>query len=232
MSPVWRRRLLALAVLTLVLVLGYTLWLRDSSLFAVDEVKVEGATTNQEQITAALEQTLDGMTTLHIRDDELRDAVAGFPTVASIRADASLMHSVTITITERLPVATVDAGGEQLVVSAEGYVLTGISAEGALPPIEAAVEGARLDPDGASQAAIVGAAPAELRERINSGSWDPERGGVVIDLEGAPELRFGDADRAETKWRALVTVLSDEKLGAPAYVDVSVPERPVAAGTP
>ena len=33
------------------------------------------------------------MTTLHLKDDELRDAVAHFPTVASVGASTSFPHA-------------------------------------------------------------------------------------------------------------------------------------------
>ena len=46
----WRRRAFILAAVALVLAAGYFLWFRDSSLVAVEEVKVEGATANQEEI--------------------------------------------------------------------------------------------------------------------------------------------------------------------------------------
>lgn len=228
-SVVWRRRTIAIAALVAVILAGYFLWFRDSSLVAVDEVKVEGATTNQEQITEALTAAADGMSTLNVDEQELAMAVSGFPTVASIRADAGPPHSLTIIVTERLPVAQVEIGGDRVAVSAEGYVLPGIEVAGSkLPTLAAArAEGGRLGGQGAAQAAALGAAPEELRERLDAAAWDPERGGVVIELEGAPELRFGDGDRTEDKWDAVASVLAAPDLGSPAYVDVSVPERPV-----
>jgi hypothetical protein len=53
---------------------------------------------------------------------------------------------------------------------------------------------------------------------------------VVVDLDDAPELRFGAGEQASDKWQAVVTVLVDPELGSPGYVDVSVPTRPVAGG--
>ena len=91
------------------------------------------------------------------------------------------------------------------------------------------VEAGLLNAEGAAQAAALGGAPEELRERIEAAEWDPERGGVVISLEGAPELRFGDGSRSDVKWEAVVAVLARVE-GAPAYVDVSVPERAVSGG--
>ena len=231
-AGVWRRRAIALAILAAALVAGYYLWLRDASVFAVEEVTVEGASVNGDQITAALEEATDDMTTLHIDDEKLREAVSRFPTVASIKADASLLHSLTVTVTERLPVATVGSGGgERLAVSADGFVLPGIEVEGAkLPPLEAKVEGTRVDAEGRAQAAIAGGAPEELRERIDAVAWDAQLESVVVEIEGAPELRMGDGTRAEAKWEAVVAVLADPDLGSPAYVDASVPERTVSGG--
>lgn len=229
----WRRRAFILAAIALVLVSGYFLWFRDSSLVAVEEVKVEGATANEEEIGAALVGAAGGMSTLNVDEQKLARAVAGFPTVASIRADAGFPHSLTIIVNERLPVAEAELGGERVAVSADGVVLPGIDVRGAkLPSLDedASARGGVLTDEGAAQAAALGGAPSELRGRIESAAWDPERGGVVVELEGAPELRFGGGEDSELKWRAVAAVLSDPEFGSPAYVDVSVPERPVAGG--
>jgi cell division protein FtsQ len=227
---VWRRRAILAAVVALIVVGGYMIWLRNSSWFAIEEVKVEGLTANQQEIAASLQEAADDMTTLHIKDDELRDAVAGFPTVASVKADATLLHKVKITVTERLPVAVAKVNGESVGVSTEGYVLLGVQFDAKeLPSLEAGeTQGALLDDEGAAQAAILGAVPEELRPQLKAATWDEERGGVVADLEGAPELRFGDGEDAEEKWKAVAAVLTDPELGSPFYVDVSVPGRPVA----
>lgn len=228
-AVVWRRRAAAALALGALLLAGYYLWLRDSSLVAVEDVEVKGLTTNEEQITASLEAAAEGMTTLHVDDEKLREAASAFPTVASVSADASLLHSLTITVSERLPIARVNSGGDVVAVSSDGYLLPGVGAEG-LPPLEASADGSRLDAEGISQSEIVGGAPAELRERIASASWDPDRGGVVVEIDGAPELRFGDGARAEDKWEAVAAVLAAPELGSPAYLDASVPDRPVTGG--
>ena len=229
---VWRRRAIVLGLIALVLLAGYRFWLRDSSLVAVEEVQVRGATVNSEQISAALEEVALEMTTLNVDDEELVRAVSGFPTVAAIAADATIPDKLTITITERLPVATVSEGGETVAVSADGYLLPGVEVQGeGLPQIEGAeVSAGRLQGEAAAQAAIVGTAPDELRERVDAVTWDETRGGVVIELEGAPEARFGDGAEGDRKWEALAAVLLDPASAGAAYVDVSVPERAVSGG--
>jgi cell division protein FtsQ len=229
---VLRRRAIAAAALLIVLWAGYMFWFRNLSWFAIHDVTISGATTNEPAIKSAVEQAAGDMTTLHLNDGELRDAVAHFPTVASVKADTSFPHTLHVTITERLPVAWIHAAGHETAVSADGYLLLGAGFDRhALPRIDgAAAHGARLDEDAAAQAAILGATPRPLRDRVSSSTWDDEHGGVVVDLDGGPEIRFGDGTRAEDKWQAAVTVLSSPQRGSPSYLDVSVPDRPVSGG--
>jgi cell division protein FtsQ len=227
-----RRRLIAAGLLLVVLYAGYTLWFRNLSWFAIDEVTVEGATTSKREILSAVEQVSGQMTTLHIKDGELREAVSRFPTVATVSATTSFPGTLHVRVSERLPVAVVRIGGRPTAVSADGYLLAGASFDQrALPRIQgAAARGARLDEDAAAQAAILGATPEPVRERITSSSWDEDAGGVALQLENGPEVRFGDGDRAADKWSAAVAVLSGPERGSPSYLDVSVPERPVSGG--
>jgi cell division protein FtsQ len=229
---VLRRRLLAAGAVLVALYAGYMLWFRDLSWFAIDEVTVEGATTGQREIRSAIEQVSGEMTTLHIKDDELHNAVSRFPTVASVSATTSFPHTLHVRVTERLPIAFVQIGGRRTAVSADGYLLAGATFDDkALPRIEEAVpRGARLADEAAAQAAILGATPEPLRERITSSSWNEDDGGVVVQLENGPEIRFGDGSRAADKWSAAVAVLSGPDRGSPSYLDVSVPERPVSGG--
>lgn len=228
---IWKRRLIAPALIAALLLAGYWLWLRDSSLVAVEQVEVEGATTDRGEITVALEAVATEMTTLNVDEEQLVRAVSAFPTVASIAIDSQIPHRLTITVTERLPVAVVKVGGEPVGVSADGLLLPGAEVQGKrLPLLEAEARADRLGPEGADQAAILGAAPVELRQRIEASAYDSQRGGVVLDLEGAPEARFGDGADAAAKWRALAAVLLAPDVGSPAYVDVSVPGRPVTGG--
>src|SRR5436190_3717982 len=80
-GAVIRRRLIAAGVAIVALYAGYMLWFRNLPWFAIDDVTVAGATTNAAAIKSAVEGASGDMTTLHLKDDQLRDAVAHFPTV-------------------------------------------------------------------------------------------------------------------------------------------------------
>ena len=231
-GAVLRRRVVAGVILIVALYAGYMFWFRDLSWFAIHDVTIDGATTNERQIKSAVEGVAGDMTTLHIKDGELRDAVARFPTVASVRASTSFPHGLTVTVTERLPVGFVRIRGQETAVSADGYLLAGTSFDAkALPRIDgASASGARLDGDAAAQAAILGATPAPLRDKVTGSTWDDQRGGVVVDLKNGPQVIFGDGSRAQDKWDAAVTVLSSPEHGSPSYVNVVVPDKPVSGG--
>ncbi|MGZ5313015.1 MAG: cell division protein FtsQ/DivIB, partial [Solirubrobacterales bacterium] len=200
-TAVWRRRLAALATIALALAAGYFFWLRNSSLFEVREVEVSGATANAPEVAAALQEAARGMTTLHIRDQELRDAVSGFPTIASLKAQASVPHKLEIEVTERLPVALVKQGGATTPVSADGYLLRGVEADPGLPLLEPSqrLDGARLGARDIEQAALLGAVPDQLRKGIETSRFDPDQAGVVAELSNGIELRLGDSSEAAAK---------------------------------
>src|SRR3954466_1712427 len=185
-----RRRLIAGAIAILVLYAGYMLWFRNLPLFSIDQVTVTGATTNEEAIKKAVEQVAGDMTTLHLKDDELRNVVAHFPTVASVGATTSFPHGLRVTVTERLPVGFIKVGDQRTAVSADGYLLLGAAFDPKqLPRLQdATAQGARLGTDGAAEAAILGATPSPLRDRLTGSTWDDDQGGVVIGLDGGPDL--------------------------------------------
>src|SRR5919106_218815 len=86
---VWLRRVIAIGALVCALGAGYMLWLRDSSLVAVREVSVVGIdSAERDEVRAALEQAARGMTTLHVREDELRGAATAELDLPKLEAQA------------------------------------------------------------------------------------------------------------------------------------------------
>ena len=79
---------------------------------------------------------------------------------------------------------------------------------------------------------LLGAAPAKLARltsRVYSGSE-----GLTLVLRSGLRAYFGDTSRPHAKWAALAVVLANEGSAEASYIDVRVPERPVAgfpAGT-
>ncbi|MEA2386053.1 MAG: cell division protein FtsQ [Thermoleophilaceae bacterium] len=226
---------MAAAIATVALGAVYQYWLRDSSLVAVKDVDVSGLTTKDgPRIRAMLESVAGEMTTLHIRVDALEDAARQFPVIAAIEVERDFPHRLRIAVTERRPAGLVSVDGVPLPVASDGTVLRGLSPPAGLPLLrmdKPASDGRVTDPRTLRALVVTGAAPGPLPQRIERVSEGPARG-IVVQLEDGPEVIFGDAHQAAAKWAAAARVLADPEAAGASYVDVRLPERPVAGGLP
>jgi len=212
--------LLAAAGILAVLVAGF-FWLRESSLVAVNNVTITGASgPDAPRIESALRSVARDMTTLHVEQDELEQAVEGFPTVADLRLEPDFPHGLHIEVIEREPVAIIAQGGHKMPVLAGGTVLRGATAPDDLPQID------EERPENVLQ--LLGAAPRPLLRRAERAFAGPK--GLTVRMAEGPVIYFGGADALEAKWAAAARVLSDPTAEGATYVDVRVPERAVAGG--
>jgi cell division protein FtsQ len=229
----WRLWLLAAAIVAGGLAIAYFAWFRHSSLVAVRDVKVEGVQSpDREQVTAALTRAAQGMTTLDVDASKLASAVSGFPAVASVTADASFPHGLTVRVTERRPVLVASDGDRKVAVAADGSLLPALNTDGTNLPalrVDQLPDGGRLDGQALDDARVVGAAPGPLRPLID-GVATTEDHGIVATLRAGIDLRFGTAGKAPAKWAAAAAVLADPKVSSLEYLDIQVPSRPAIGG--
>jgi cell division protein FtsQ len=234
---VWRRRRLRVAALAflaaLPLLVGGGLWLRDSPLVSVQQVRITGAHgSSARQIDAALTAAARHMSTLHVHLGALRAAVAPFRVVRDLRASASFPHGLHIQVIEQPPVAVLTIAGQRTAVAADGVVLGPDLLKGALPSIAGGsqpfgsthVHNASL----LSELSVLGAAPPVLLgwvARVYDG-----REGLTVAMRDGLTIYFGDEARPHAKWMSVARVLADPTSAGATYVDVRLPERP-AAGT-
>jgi POTRA domain-containing FtsQ-type protein len=124
--PSWRAaRIAALAIVLLAAV--YFGWFRHSSLVAARHVTVEGASTSDApKIVAALTSAGHTESTLDVDTGRLDAAVASFPTVASVSADAHFPSGLTIHVTPRPPAMLASDGNDEIPVAADGTILAGL----------------------------------------------------------------------------------------------------------
>jgi cell division protein FtsQ len=232
-TPHMRRRLVLAALIALLLGSLYHLWLRNSSLVAVNDVEVTGLTTKEgPRIQAMLESVAEDMTTLNVRVDELEEAASAFPVVGSIHVEADFPHGLRIEVEERPAAALVSVDGVPLPVAADGTVLRGLRPPEGLPLLrmeKPATDARVTDPQTLRALLVAGAAPAGFPQRVERISEGPEQG-IVVELRNGPDVIFGDADYAIEKWTAAARVLADVDAAGATYIDVRLPERPVAGG--
>jgi len=210
---------------------GTWLWLRDSSLVAVRHVHITGVHgTDAVEIRTALDDAARRMTTLDFNEGALRAAVSSFAIVGALHVGTSFPHSVSVSVTERPPVAVLQSAGQRTAVAADGTVLGPAWLSGSLPLVSASVEppaGGHLHEAQALAAVIVlGAAPAPIARFVARVYSGPE--GLTVAMRNGLLVYFGDATRPHAKWMSLARVLTSPSAAGALYVDVRLPERPAA----
>lgn len=232
LPPRPRLALVAALLLAVALAAGYVLWLRDSSLVAVERVTVTGLTSGDAaEIRSALRTAAESMTTLNHDDAALERAVASYPAITGIETGVDLPHGLEVEVIERRPVATVErADGSPVPVAADGTLLPDFEADASLPPVPGEAPAGEAVTDATTLAALaaVDAAPAELARRIEA--VEPEEDALTAVLADGPAIVLGDPTRAEDKWAAVAAVLARGDAAGAAYVDVRLPERPAVGG--
>ena len=230
----WRRRVVLATLAAFVLALAYWFWFRDSGLVAVSKVRVEGVPASSPGaagLERALERAGRQMTTLHVQPQLLERAAAPFPLVRSVSAEPDFPHTLSVRVVERRPAAVIGSGSDAAVVADDGMIMRSLAADGLeLPslPLQELPNRHRLVGTGLDQALVLGAAPRALQPYLDRSFYGES--GVVVELRGGIELRFGTPARSAQKWRAAAAVIADPSLSVLDYVDLTSPDRPATGG--
>jgi cell division protein FtsQ len=210
-------------------------WLaaRETSLFAVRTVDVEGAPGYVAQQVRHTLRGASGESLVALDADEARRAIESLPTVAAAELDRAYPHTLRVTIVPERPAALVRHGAGALLVSARGRVIARVD-RGARPELPRiwVPKTTRLVPGetvtGELDTAVRAVAPIAGRRfpaRITSVTVQEES--LELRLRSGLELRLGAPDDAVLKLAIAARVLPLVQPGT-TYLDVSVPERPVA----
>ncbi len=236
--PPWRtvrRRLIVLAMVLVALAAAYMFWFRTSSFVEV-RTETRWVADQAPDVDSALRAAADGQSTLHLNGDQLRAAVADNPQVSHIAIATDFPHTLLIDVDIREPVGYVKSAGaiaRRPTASCSTTAATlPTGSRRSMPTAPATARpGSSVGGDALTVAKVLGAAPKQLAGEINGAAADKDYG-VTVDFGPGIELRFGDASGAALKWKALAAVLADPKFKGASYLDLSVPDRPVAGGVP
>jgi len=225
------RSVLAGAALAALAIGGYFV-LRQSAAFAIDRVEVVGAAPGiDRQVKEAL-VPLRGTSLLALEGGALERRVEALPTVVSARYDRAFPHTLRLHVVPETPVAALRRGRETWLVSARGRVIAPL-AKGAEPSLAriwvkrsaAVAAGAFLAPGEGGTAARALALAARFPAHVATVSL--AHGELLFRLRSGLELRLGDPTDVRLKLAIARRALGRLPPGS-AYVDVSVPGRPVA----
>jgi cell division protein FtsQ len=231
------RRSLALGGSLLVVSLGGYLIARETPLFSIDRVEVQGGSAQvARQVHAAL-APLVGRPLVGLDGSAVLQKVQALPTVVSASYDRDFPHTLRVTVVAERPAAVLRRGPDSWLVSTHGRVMARLpgAAVPKLPRLWISTHtpvrtGAGLRVGGAAAAAhAVGAAGAFAR-RVDSASYT--NGVLVFHLRSGLELLLGDGGDIKLKVAVAERVLEALPTGS-TFIDVSIPGRPVAGiGSP
>jgi cell division protein FtsQ len=205
---------------------------RETAIFGVRTIDVRGA---EGPVARQVQRVLDdrvGDSLMGLDLDAARVAVTGLPTVAEVAFDRAYPHTLRVVIVPERPVAVVRQGADSYVVSERGRVMARAerTAQPALARIWVAKD-TRLEPgafvDGDLRTAVDAVTPlagTSFPSRVVSVATQD---GLTLRLGSGLELRLGDMEHVDLKLAVAARVLRLLPAGS-GYLDVSVPDRPVA----
>ena len=226
-----RMRVVLIAAVIIAALVPLGLWLHDGSFVRVKDVQITGIEGPQAaDVREALTAAARDMTTLHVREDVLLSATEPYPIVHSVEAQADYPDTLRIAVIAYEPVAALQVGEQRTAVAADGTLLRG-SATARLPviPVRATPGGTRVsDASTRRTVRLLAAAPPALRRRVER-VVNSSRNLIAV-MDQGPKLYFGDGERRAAKWAAAARVLADSRARGASYIDLRLPERPVAGG--
>lgn len=232
LMPTGRSLLVAFALLA-----GAVLaWLvaRESSVFAVREVRVHGATPAvAAQVRRALRTDL-GRSLLVVDVAAAERAVEDLPTVESATLDRSFPNDLVVDVVPERPVALVRQGKTSAVVSARGRVMRRAErTERAELPRIWVPKGVELTPgrtvEGELAVAVRAVTPLAGDRFPGRVAAVRARGGqLTLRLRSGLEVRLGDVAEVDLKLAVAARVIPLLGEGT-RFLDVSVPERPISS---
>lgn len=220
--------MVAAVVLALLLIAVYVV-LRTTSLSAVENVTVVGVEgPNASEARHALEQAAVGQSTLGFDAAALREAVADMPSITGVDVHTRFPHGVQVEVHQRVAVGALSVDGRKIAVATDGTLLPEWDA-GDLPIVNGGrATAGRLVAEHRGAAKILAGAPEALRAK--TARIDKT---TIVRLADGPALLFHDTSRVAAKWLAATAVLADPSSVGATWIDLRVPERPVAgSGAP
>jgi cell division protein FtsQ len=233
-----RRRALAAAGVAVVVIAAVwalvALW--RAPIFSVETVNVVGARRLSTAQVLARAQIPADATLVRLRKGDIVDRLLADPWVAEARVDRDFPNTIHIEIVERVPVATIDAGGTRIwLIDGSGVWLAKRSAEetDSLPVVRDVEKltpqaGARAEsPELLNALAIIGGLSPELLAKVRTVSA-PTVDRTALVLPHGVQVITGSAEDIQKKDTVARAILAENK--NVVSVNVRVVNRPTWRG--
>lgn len=214
----------------------YALALR-SSLFAVEKVEVRGATPALSRQINSVVKPFRDRSLVGIDKTRVEQAILAIPEVKTAQVDRAFPNTLRVFVARERPVAVLRRGKDAWIIASSGKVVRTLKrgrGDG-LPrvwvPASVAVNiGSPLADKGAGAAIEVLVELQRPGHSLKPSAVVAHGGNLTLKLGSSRELRFGEASEVALKLAVAEKILPG--IAAPpadsiAYLDVSVPDRPV-----
>jgi cell division protein FtsQ len=226
------RRSLAIGLAILAFAFGGYLLARETSLFALDTIQVQGGSAPvARQVREAL-APFAGKPLVGLDGAAVLAKVDALPTVVSASYDRDFPHTLRIAVVPERPAAVLRRGPDSWLVSTRGRVMGRLasSAVSRLPRIWISTKtqvrtGGQVAGAGAAMVARAAGFAGAFAPRIVSAAYT--NGTLVFHLRSGVELLLGNASDVKLKLAVAERVLTILPVGS-TFLDVSIPGRPVS----
>lgn len=215
---------------------------RESSIFALQRIEVEGAPPELvAQVQTAL-RSYRGRSLVIVDGAMAEQNVDGLAAVRRSVVNRAFPHTLRVTVVPEVPAAVLRRGADSWLVSARGRVIGAVELGGRpllpriwLPPQTDIEIGALLadEPGGLAARSLAAFVGSSFSQRVSFvRALD---GQITLGLRGGLEVRLGapvDLGLKIAIAHHLLPALALPGNGGPDYLDVAVPERPVAGRNP
>ena len=214
--------------------IGLAYWIAYSTpVFAVDDVEIRGAPPALEREVERATHDLLGRSLVSVDADEVEGTLRALPAVAGVSIDRAFPDTLVVRIAPERPVAVIRGGTSAWLATGAGKVIREIEVgtERRMPRLWVH-KGTTIRVGGQIPAGLVPATRA-LAEAHNAGIASRVKGvrttgdELMLVLRHGLEIRLGRAADLGMKLVIARKVLALVDSGT-TYVDVSVPQRPVA----
>jgi cell division septal protein FtsQ len=235
--PSWR--VLAIAFGALLAVAGGYLAARQSAVFAVQTVEITGAPPAVSATVRDALRPLEGESLLRVDLEAVGSRLAAIPSVRRASFDRAFPHTLRVSVVPERPVAIMRRGAEAWLVSARGRVIRRLHQPRLsslprvwVPTTVAAAAGDTLADGPTLRAVRALAAATSVPARVRSAR--SAEGELTLELAAGTRLELANEEDLALKLtvaRQVLVALRPNEDGWPAYVDLTVPGRPVVGST-
>ena len=203
-------------------------------MFAIRRIEIRGADPRTEAAVLKALRPIEGKNLLALGGGDVARLADSLPYVVSVRYSRWFPHTLRVTVVEERAVAVLHRGNDRFLVSARARVIRPLAPNAfpSLPRIWVSRStdvglGATLAGD--PGAAVVPLVPLQrLQFPVRVATAQAAGGQLTLRLVTGLELRLGDAQDLPLKLAIARQIAPTITPSAGAYLDLSVPERPVA----